>query len=615
MMDSKVYSHFQLFCGLGGLAAGFDDARESAYGLEGSFECIGAVDVCADAVLRFNRYCRSPVAREGDLFSRAQYRAYWDREPGADWHEMTPVDLRNIAGGRSPDVVGTSPPCRGYSGLVSQKKSRSEKYKALNELAFRGVWLALEAWEDDPPALWVLENVPGITSRGSHWIEEIRALMRPYGYSVTGESRCLGELGGLAQRRKRYTLVARHTEKLPALLYQPRSRSLLSVGEVLGQFPSPGDPSAGRLHAPRKTTWRTAARLSLIKPGHDWRYLKRHEVLAGVLRDYAMLPTYGFKGVLGVRQWDQPAGAVTGRSDVTTGAFAVGDPTPTWRGQYRQLGVQRWDQTGSCVTTQGSPGQGPVSVGHPLTVEGDASEIADLRAGEWGGKYRVTKRCESSGAVLAASDTGSGAFAIEDLCPGGERYNNAFRVVRVREPSQAVSTGNGPSSGGQAIGDLMDPWMVRRGRDWATGGQFGVVPWESSSGTVTARPSCDKGRFATGDVRIPEARTVDSWLIISPWNTWNRPFTDLELAALQSLVRPEDVEVFTAVMDGAFSTMARKHIGNAVPKAAAQEIAGVFLKCLLAAEAGETFTLDSQPAWARERQLAVMCSLETGDAS
>lgn len=606
-MKSIRFTHFQMFCGFGGLAAGIDDAEDSLYGLHGSWECIGAVDSNADAVERFNRYCQHPVAHLLDLFNEDQYRRYHGHEPPAGWQEVTPADLRAIAGGRAPSMIGSSPPCRGYSGLISQSKSKTDKYQALNELAFRGFWLALEAWQNDPPALWVLENVPGIATRGGHFIEQIRALFRPYGYSITGESHCLGEIGGLSQRRKRYMLVARHTEKLPALLYRPRSRSLQTVGQVLAHLPLPGDPRGGVLHAPRRVSFRTAVRLALIKPGRDWRWLKTYNVNdAGNLADFVLVPErYGYHGALGVIPWNDTCGAVTGRSTPTTGSFAVEDPRPGWKGEYGQLGVTEWDETAHTVTTARSPAQGRFSIGDP-------------RAKGWGGrgKYRVTQPHEPAGAVLANPGTGSGAYAIADPKPGGTRMNNVFRVVAIDGPSPAVTTGNGPSAGGLAVADPVDAWMAKRdGGAWTSGGQYGVVPWSEPAGAVTANASADSGRFSVADARLPDPNQVDVWVIVSAWGSWNRPFTDLELAALQSLVRPEDIEAFNDVFEGASSTTVRKHIGNAVPRAAAREIGKVFLKCLLAAEAGETFTLDSEPAWARSRQIAVMCSLDLGGSS
>ena len=60
-----------------------------------------------------------------------------------------------------------------------------------------------------------------------------------------------GELGNLAQSRRRFLLVARHRAKVPPFLYQPERRPLRAVGDVLGRMPLPGDEAAGPMHRMR----------------------------------------------------------------------------------------------------------------------------------------------------------------------------------------------------------------------------------------------------------------------------------------------------------------------------------------------------------------------------
>ncbi|MEN1465466.1 DNA cytosine methyltransferase, partial [Pseudomonas aeruginosa] len=76
------------------------------------------------------------------------------------------ADIRHAAGGEYPHIVFLSAPCKGFSGLLSENRSKSAKYQALNRLTLRGVWLMLEAFQDDLPELIVFENVPRIQNRG-----------------------------------------------------------------------------------------------------------------------------------------------------------------------------------------------------------------------------------------------------------------------------------------------------------------------------------------------------------------------------------------------------------------------------------------------------------------
>lgn len=83
--------------------------------------------------------------------------------------------------------------------------------------------------------------------------------------------------------------------------------------------------------------------------------------------------------------------------------------------------------------------------------------------------------------------------------------------------------------------------------------------------------------------------------------TWHRPFTTMELAALQSLMDPEA----TLELDGLSDSAWRERIGNAVPPQAAAAIAGVMGTTLLLAWSGETFMLSSMPIWVRPVAVAL----------
>lgn len=69
----------------------------------------------------------------------------------------------------------------------------------------------------------------------------------------------------------------------------------------------------------------------------------------------------------------------------------------------------------------------------------------------------------------------------------------------------------------------------------------------------------------------------------------------MELAAIQSLVEPEE----QLVLDGLSDASWRERIRNAVPSAAAQAIADTMGKTLLLAWSGESFMLSAVPIWVR----------------
>ncbi len=628
MIIKRTLYHFHFCCGLGGGAAGFNRARPRVGNVEAEWVCLGGIDVDPAGLRDFERLAGVPGTLL-DLFTRDQYVRFHGKEPPTGWREATPEDIRRAAGGRRPDAVFISSPCKGASGLLSEKMSLTPKYQALNELTLRCIWLMGEAWADDPVPLIVFENVPRLASRGRHLLDQINSLLGGFGYAVAETTHDCGELGGLAQSRKRFLLVARHVEKVPPFLYEPEKKSLRAVGDILGRMPLPGDiDAAGPMHRVPSLQWKTWVRLALVRAGSDWRSLNDLAVEDGYLRDLIIVPEY-HRGVLGVNHWGDSCGVVAGASRPMNGRFSVADPrAPANALQYQQYGVRRWTDTSGAIIGVKSPGQGTYSVADPR--------------GQSFGKYPVTDWDGPSGTVIAASTTGQGAFAVADPRPDVTWHKNVFRVVSMDQHAGTVTTGHGPSSGGQAVADpryhnwhpgassrklhvgewgsatgtvtgsqqvasgalsIADPRVLDRtkGDAYLTGGHYGVVGFDQSAGAVSASARHDNGRWSVADPRMPAANDRLTCIIQSLDGTWHRPFTTLELAALQSLVDPEE----QLILDGLSDSDWRERIGNAVPPAAAEAIAGVMGTTLLLAEQGETFMLSNTPIWVRPVAVAL----------
>ncbi len=627
-MIKRTLYHFHFCCGLGGGAKGFNRARPRVGNVEAEWECLGGIDVDPAGLADFSRLAGVPGTLL-DLFTRDQYVRFHGKEPPTGWREATPEDVRRAAQGKRPDAVFISSPCKGASGLLSEKLSLTPKYQALNELTLRCIWLMGEAWADDPVPLIVFENVPRLASRGRHLLDQINSLLGGFGYAVAETTHDCGELGGLAQSRKRFLLVARHVEKVPPFLYEPEKKSLRAVGDILGRMPLPGDiEAAGPMHRVPSLQWKTWVRLALVRAGSDWRSLNDLAVEDGYLRDLIIVPEYQ-AGYVGVHGWNDSMGTIAGRSGPTNGAFSVADPrAPANALQYQQYGVRRWTDTSGAIIGVKSPGQGTYSVADPR--------------GQSFGKYPVTDWDGPSGTVIAASTTGQGAFAVADPRPSVAWHKNVFRVVSMDQHAGTVTTGHGPSSGGQAVADprysnwhpgassrklnvvpwegtagtvtgsqqvasgalsIADPRVLDRtkGDAYLTGGHYGVVGFDQSAGAVSASARHDNGRWSVADPRMPAANDRLTCIIQSLDGTWHRPFTTLELAALQSLVDPEE----QLILDGLSDSDWRERIGNAVPPAAAEAIAGVMGTTLLLAEAGETFMLSNTPIWVRPVAVAL----------
>lgn len=552
-MIKRTLYHFHFCCGLGGGAAGFNRARPRVGNVEAEWVCLGGIDVDPAGLRDFERLAGVPGTLL-DLFTRDQYVRFHGKEPPAGWREATPEDIRRAAGGRRPDAVFISSPCKGASGLLSEKMSLTPKYQALNELTLRCIWLMGEAWADDPVPLIVFENVPRLASRGRHLLDQINSLLGGFGYAVAETTHDCGELGGLAQSRKRFLLVARHVEKVPPFLYEPEKKSLRAVGDILGRMPLPGDiDAAGPMHRVPSLQWKTWVRLALVRAGSDWRSLNELAIEDGYLRDLVIVPEYR-SGYMGVRGWDDTAGTIAGRSGPTNGAFSVADP------RYRQ--ASNWNH---------------------------------------GQQFGVIRWAESAPTIPGQTMPGQGTFSVADPRPNWNRHSGNYRVIRYDQPAGTIIAGGKGVQGGQQ--SVADPRILHRGKgdNYLTGGHYGVIGFNQHSGAIAASSRYDSGRFSVADPRIPAADERLTCIIRSLDGTWHRPFTTLEKAALQSLVEPEEYLVLDGMSDKDWS----ERIGNAVPPHAAEAIAGVMGTTLLLAEAGETFMLSNTPIWVRPVAVAL----------
>lgn len=629
--------HFHLFCGLGGGAKGFNQAEARVGNLQARYRCLGGVDVDPAAIKDFERLAGVP-GTVLDLFTREQYIAFHGHEPPSGWREAAPDDIRRAAGYEHPHIGFTSSPCKGLSGLLSEKKSQTPQYQALNALTLRGTWLYMEAFADDPSEFFLFENVPRIQSRGRHLLDEIEQILRHFGYAVAETTHDCGELGGLAQSRKRFLLVARHVAKVSPFLYEPSKKPLLSVGDVLDKFPLPGDMTAGPMHRVPSLQFKTWLRLAFVQAGSDWRSLNRLNVTDGYLADYLIVPEY-HDGYMGVCPWAGTMGAVTSKTSPSNGRFAVADPRMfSEREGTGLLGVRKWEQSTGAVTGNGRPAAGAFSVADPR-IDGHHKSV----------QLGVKRWSDTAGVVTGKMFAGGGPNSIADPRLNGVRHNNVYRVVRYSDVSPAVTAGNGPSAGGLGVADprpglkpnahhnlyrvvqwggtsktvagashvaggalsIADPRPGMRrdkGDHYRTAGHYGVVPWTMPSYAITAHGRHDNGFHNVADPRLPAGDERLVAVIRAEDGTWHRPFTTLELAALQGLVDPDEHLELEGLSDGAW----RERIGNAVPPKAAKAIAGVMGQALLLAMSGETFVLSSQPIWVRPIAVALSVAQENG---
>ena len=548
--------------------------------------------------------------------------------------------------------------CKGLSSLLSDDKYRSPKYQALNELSERAIWMTLEAYKDDPVKVILFENVPRISNRGRPMLDRIQQLLAAYGYAFAETVHDCGEIGGLAQHRKRFLMVARHIASIPNFLYEPEKKQLRGVGEIIGKLPLPGDPVAGPMHRVPKLQWKTWVRLAFVEAGKDWRSLQNLRVRDGVLEDYAIVPEGNRReNNLGVLNWDDTANTMTTQRSPLQGRFSVADPrAPDANWNRGVLGVNDWQGPTGVVPGASRPGNGNHSVADPrvdkpvfnsiyrivpydgpspaITGPGGAAGgvcVADPRgkdAQNQAGAYHVRNVANDENDMVVNARSGTDdelALQIADPNPGygPNTHHNVMRVQGLDQPAGTITGSNHPAGG---CGNVADPrYAVTDPRPThgpnAHSNKLKVVASSAPAPTLTtsdrvgsgalcvASDRLDHGYDVVGDqlpdtLPAPDDRLVAR--IIALDGTWHRPFTTLEAAALQSLFDP-DIFAKGGKFDLESTSDAEKRewIGNAVPSDAARGMAETIGRTLILAETGQTFTLSADAIWCNPLELAL----------
>lgn len=628
-----------LASGMGLGALGFRNAAARLGSDSARFKILGGVDFDAGACADFEMLTGTRALQ-------------------ADLHELTPADLRQYAGDECPDAVFSSAPCKGFSRLLGAKKAAGPTYQRMNDLVYRCIMLSCETW-DRPAPLIALENVPGIMSRGAKLLERCRTLLHHYGYHLHEGTHDCGEIGDLAQHRKRYLLVARQPKKVTAFVHKPPLHKVRACGEVLSQLPVPIGPegaSAGVLHALPKIAWVTWVKLALIPAGGDHRDLPKDFALRIDPTKFA-----GSPGLYSVGDFAEPFPTVTASASVTSsnGAAAVADPRVEF---FRNVTrVESWEKPAHCVTSGSRPSGGGMSVADPRvptnhpslgvmpfdapagTVQGESLpsngrfSVADPRCFLSKGNLGVLSFDESTGVIAGGSLPHQGRYSVADprlellspLKPGQARREVQGRNdIRAWDQPARTVAGTG-TNGGYGLADPRPRFNHNmRVSEWAqpcgtvtpasrpdSGGasvsdprvphlrndQYGVLSWQEAAGTITGNASIDNGRFSAADPRKPPVGPLQ--IIISADACWHRPLTTLELGLLQGL--PAVLGGKPIQLAGTSSLKWRERIGNAVPEGAGKAMATSLLLALLASKLG-TWFLSNDEIWVRHRDFYAM---------
>ncbi len=539
------------FCGgIGGCSLGMKQSLAEYRGVQGKFRTLYSVDVDKGACEAYEKITGAK-AYCADLFNLEQYRLFHGAEPPAGWREITYRDLRAWGNEEYPDVIFISAPCKGFSGLLPNAAAAKPKYQALNMLGVRALALAMEAWGDDPPAVILFENVPGIKTRGTKMLAEIRALLGSYGYVFHEGTHDCGEIGHLGQRRVRFLMIARNPKKLPSFIYQPPKHKHRSIGEVLGPLPMPGDTDrGGPMHRMPNLAWKTWERLAMIPAGKDWRALKdlNHTPQNGTYRivpwgetaptvtTQAQKPgNAGFVGVadprvdsdrfgsnMRVSEWEKPSPTITG-ARLDSGSVIVADPRTVHYNNIMK--IMPWDDPSYSITSGSGMQSGGLAVADPRTawsrykvvkwdapapavigqsnVKGSAASVADPRMpgckDRFHNAYQVQLWDKPSPTIIGQTDIQTGALSVAD--PRFDhptwRRTSVGKVTGWDETAGAVIAT--PNLSGAGTASVADPRISEK---WSGAGNFKVMPWELPANAVTANGDIHAGAAAVADPRV-----------------------------------------------------------------------------------------------------------------
>jgi DNA (cytosine-5)-methyltransferase 1 len=221
--------------------------------------------------------------------------------------------LLNLCRGGSVDLLAGCPPCQGFCSLTAKYHRDDPRNELVGEMA--------RLIRELHPKAVMMENVPGLASRGWPKFKELLGTLEQMGYIPSWKVLEVADYG-VPQRRKRLVLLAGRGFSIP--LPEPtHSRNgdkglqkWKTVGEVIRRMPEPVTMSQASARGGAKSLhWHVVSdlgevnrrRLELAIPGEGWTEIPEN------LRPKCHRGAYdGFSNVYGRMRWDEPSPTITG---------------------------------------------------------------------------------------------------------------------------------------------------------------------------------------------------------------------------------------------------------------------------------------------------------------
>ena len=229
-------------------------------------------------------------------------------------------DIRTVSGkaflplspSHTIDLLAGCPPCQGFSSLTNKYAKDDPR----NELILEFGRLIKEI----QPRAVMMENVPGLASKGKLLFDQFLAVLSTLGYIYNHAILQTADYG-LPQSRRRLVLLAGKGLEipLPEATHGPHSstkKEYRSIRTVIGNMPRPvtlqdslkqGGPQVFNWHVVRNLSDRNKVRLSYAQQGKTWKGIPE-----GVRPACHKNENAGFQNVYGRMCWDQPSPTITG---------------------------------------------------------------------------------------------------------------------------------------------------------------------------------------------------------------------------------------------------------------------------------------------------------------
>lgn len=283
---NKALSAVDLFSGGGGLTVGLKEA---------GFKVVGAVEINPDAASTFQ-------ANHPDTKLFIQDACY-----------VNGSDLLELSSSGKIDLLSGCPPCQGFTSLTAKYQREDPRNFLINEM--------LRLIEEIKPTAIMMENVPGLATRGKKLLDPMIKQLQKIGYKITIGILQVADYG-VPQFRRRLVMLGGlgFVIPFPAPTHHRSGKNGLpnwkTVRGTIWDLPDPitlseakerGQILSREWHIVRDLQPKSLQRLQAAKPGASWKVIPEHLRPSCHQGKY-----YGFSNVYGRMEWDSVSPTITG---------------------------------------------------------------------------------------------------------------------------------------------------------------------------------------------------------------------------------------------------------------------------------------------------------------